>query len=475
MDEVAGERLAAAWRRLSRRNRAAFLRTLVQGVDTGEAHFLLELVKRKLSFDPLRELPAELRQQVLQHVAGPATLVRMARVCREWHRQIAEDALLWRRHSRRMRLTHSAQQRLLRSDRSVGELVRVLRWETQLRRNWERGECTWWVTIAAHGASVITCLQIDEPNSRLISGADNGSVGLWDLRTGECKAMFPGHQGGVWALRTTEDGMLVTGSTDRTLIVWNLNTGQRVWDLIGHSSTVRCVEVVGAYIVSGSRDGTLRVWDAATGRCLHILTGHTASVRCIAAWGGGHIVSGSYDHTLRLWELQSGRCVSVFRGHDGKIYSVAASPEYIFSGGIDSTIRVWRPLTGECVDVFSEHAALVGLLRVCGDLLVAGSTDGSISLWNCRTLDRVRHIELAHRSSITALDHNQFALLSGSERALRLWPLCELASEEPAEPLNLADKAEVIWRIAAAESHAAVAYQQAGTTRIDILNFAPDF
>jgi WD40 repeat protein len=155
------------------------------------------------------------------------------------------------------------------------------------------------------------------------------------------------------------------------------------------------------------------------------------------------------------------------------VYSLAASDEFVFSGGIDAKIRVWRPLTGECVDVFSDHGALVGLLEIHGDYLVAGSTDGSLSLWNVRTLHRLRFLELAHRSSITALGINRYAIISGSERALRLWSLVEMCSDEPPEPLTLSDKADVVWRVVAGETTAVVAYQQTGITRIDLINFAP--
>jgi len=341
-----------------------------------------------------------------------------------------------------------------------------------LRRNWERAEYRR-TTISAHGSSVITCLHIDDGKGRLISGADNGTIGVWDLQAGGGASnlmTLTGHQGGVWAL-CVEDDTLVTGSTDRTLIVWDLRTKQRSHDLVGHSSTVRCVVILGEWIVSGSRDGTVRVWCRASGRCLHILTGHTASVRCIAIWGEHHIVTGSYDGTLRVWDLASGRCTAVCEGHDGKVYSVVATENYIFSGGMDAKIRVWRPIDGELVDVFLDHSSLVGLLEVRGDHLVAGSTDGSLSLWDVKTLRRIKHLEYAHRSAVTALNLNNYAVLSGSERCLQVWPVSELCNEEPVESIVLSEKMEVIWRIVASELYAVIAYQQAGITRMDIYSF----
>lgn len=471
-------RLAETLRKMTRRSRAHMLRMFVSSLDSSDAHYLLELVKCKLSCDPLSELPVELQLRVLQHVEDPLMLLRMARACRRWRTRILSDAFLWQQRMRQTALSLPA--RALLGPR-VADCIAALRWETLLARNWLSGNCTWRVTVAAHGASVITCLQLDEAKSRLISGADNGTVAVWDLASGSCRMLLSGHQGGVWALKaiargdgsSDETDILVTGSTDRTLIVWDLRTGQRLFDLVGHSSTVRCVEFVNGLIVSGSRDGTLRVWDPSNGRCLHVLTGHTASVRCIVAFRNRYVVSGSYDHSLRVWDPWSGTCIAVCAGHDGKVYALAASHDHVFSGGIDAKIKVWRPKSGKCVDVFCDHSALVGLLEVHDGRLVAGSTDGSLSLWDTRSLTRIRHVELAHPSSITALGLNRHAIVSGSERALRMWSVPELRSDEPVESQTLSDKTDVVWRIAMGETVAVVAYQQAGITRMDILNYAP--
>ena len=76
-----------------------------------------------------------------------------------------------------------------------------------------------------------------------------------------------------------EGNLIVSGSTDRTLKVWNADTGQCIHTLYGHTSTVRCMDIHGKVAVSGSRDATLRVWDIESGECLHILMGHVAAVR----------------------------------------------------------------------------------------------------------------------------------------------------------------------------------------------------
>ena len=52
-------------------------------------------------------------------------------------------------------------------------------------------------------------------------------------------------------------------------------------------------------VVSGSRDNTLRLWNLTTGECLDVLQGHVAAVRCVC-FDGKKIVSGSYDYTVKV-------------------------------------------------------------------------------------------------------------------------------------------------------------------------------
>jgi WD40 repeat protein len=64
----------------------------------------------------------------------------------------------------------------------------------------------------------------------------------------------------------------------------------------------------GAHIVSGSYDKTLRVWDAQTGKELAVLKGHSSYVYSVAfSPDGAHIVSGSHDKTVRVWDAQTGK------------------------------------------------------------------------------------------------------------------------------------------------------------------------
>ena len=80
----------------------------------------------------------------------------------------------------------------------------------------------------------------------------------------------------------------------------------------------------GNLIVSGSNDCKIKVWDADLGVCLRTLTGHDYLVRALSFDPcSGRLVSGSYDRTVKVWDLYSGKMMREFRGcHVSHIFDV---------------------------------------------------------------------------------------------------------------------------------------------------------
>ena len=109
----------------------------------------------------------------------------------------------------------------------------------------------------------------------------------------------------VLSVAFSPDGQtVVSGSDDKTLRLWDLKGNPIGEPFQGHEDPVRSVAFSpdGQTIVSGSVWSSLRLWDLQGNPIGEPLQGHSGSVRSVAFSPDSQtIVSGSSDHTLRLW------------------------------------------------------------------------------------------------------------------------------------------------------------------------------
>ena len=152
---------------------------------------------------------------------------------------------------------------------------------------------------------------------------------------------------------------LASGGADRTVRLWDVETGACVRTLEGHRGGVMsaCFSPDGRRLASGSCDDTVRLWDAETGACVRTLEGHGNVVWSVRfSPDGRRLASGSEDKTVRLWDVETGACVRTLEGPGGPeghvglrpvysvkcVFSVCFSPdEIVASGDADRTVRLW--------------------------------------------------------------------------------------------------------------------------------------
>ncbi|KAJ3192134.1 SCF ubiquitin ligase complex subunit cdc4 [Irineochytrium annulatum] len=140
----------------------------------------------------------------------------------------------------------------------------------------------------------------------LVSGSYDSTVRVWDLVTGESTFCFRGHREKVYSVGYCHElQRAVSGSMDATVRVWCTRTGVSLFNLEGHSSLVGLLELSPSYLISAAADSTLRIWSPTTGQCLATLTGHSAAITCFHHDPNlNRIVSGS-DGGVKAWELSS--------------------------------------------------------------------------------------------------------------------------------------------------------------------------
>ena len=208
-----------------------------------------------------------------------------------------------------------------------------------------------------------------------------------------------GHRNWVTGIASTfeQSNLVVSSSRDKTLMIWELtpeseNPGYARRSLHGHGECVAsCVlSSDGQYALSGSWDKTMRLWDLNTGATVRTFKGHTKDVNSVAFSGDNRqIVSGSRDKTIKLWNTLAECKYTIMEDmHTDWVSSVGFSPSakmpLIVSAGWDKLVKVWNLSNCKLRTNLVGHTGVVYTTTVSpdGSLCASGGKDGTVMLWD---------------------------------------------------------------------------------------------
>ena len=221
---------------------------------------------------------------------------------------------------------------------------------------------------------------------------------------------FTGTFSSIWSLAYALDGrILLAGTNDGTIRIWQNAELQLIADLHGHTAIVRTIALSddNATLVSGSEDGTVRIWDISQLHfqkkilsdtidipCRQVLNHHSYPVsKVVLAPNSQTLATACFDGVIRVWTKGEGSVYELsesLHGHEGRVRGLSFHPqgELLASCGDDGTIRLWDIGSAKCVHVEKAHDAYVHTVDISADgsLLASGSADTMVHLWEIALL-----------------------------------------------------------------------------------------
>jgi serine/threonine protein kinase len=196
---------------------------------------------------------------------------------------------------------------------------------------------------------------------RLVTGMEDGSVKIWDLKKGEVvKTLEPRQGGNVWSADVSADGKYLATSCDDSIVtVWNLDDFSVAYTFPHPTSTKAAVfRPDGMKLATGDRNATIRVWDLAAQIPIE-LRGHRGAVHGLAySPDGDRLASAGSDGTAKVWNLKDATAQPVTLGeHKGPVYGVTFSPDgsKLATTGWDGTVRIWDTAHGTQLQTIKAH------------------------------------------------------------------------------------------------------------------------
>eukprot|EP01041_Mallomonas_annulata_P004733 gene4733-9401_t len=267
-------------------------------------------------------------------------------------------------------------------------------------------------------------------------------VKVWDISPSSHPTVIitiTAHSEWVTAVAFSPDGYkLVTGSWDRTAMLWDLRDGSCIGILEGHTSSVCTVcfhPVHGRTVATGSWDRTVRIWDVLKVCCIAIIDGSMDWVLVVRySSDGSQLVSGCWDGSIQVSEIpeytsssSSSSLLIESNDHNDVISSACISCDggTIISGSKDRSIKIWDAYDGICLGTLMGHAANVTAvgIRVNGTQIVSGSDDKTIKVWDTEKCTCVANLE-GHTAEVTAVGFSPGGtrIVSGSlDQTIIIW------------------------------------------------------
>ena len=275
------------------------------------------------------------------------------------------------------------------------------------------------VTLGGHRGSV-TCLA--QMNHMIVSGSTDATLKIWNIETtsltntakSQCLRTLRGHEDFITCLNVfpcqISGAHLASSSIDKTIRLWSM-TGRCVRVLNGHSSGVSCLVLTpcNSLIVSGSWDRTLKVWSLDTGVCLRTLRGHRNGVLSLVLLSNKEIASGSAntDRTIKIWDFARGECLRTLKGHWHAINCLSLMKHInclvSSASSLNSWTKVWDLTRGECVrELRGPWYVRCMVLVPRTNVAVVSSGEKSVKVWDLKRDKCLCEFE-GHESSVNAL------------------------------------------------------------------------
>ena len=260
----------------------------------------------------------------------------------------------------------------------------------------------------------------------------NTEIRIFSIEPGTELKKLRGHADSVCcASLTSDEQMLVSGSSDKTIIIWDLSCLVPIRRLFGHTGKVLSLAICqnDQYIVSGSQDKTVRVWSILTRSQIHQLRVHSSIIHSILRTNN-NFLSLSMDASIGIlntesWTLQREFFLEPFSYHFEMFSEKAKHIGYAY----DNYAAVWNSSETSEKKLIGEHECIIEYVEISRDarfaITCSRGSNKNLIFWCIESCQKIADL-VGHTNSVFAANFSQdlIKVASGSaDQTVRVWNL----------------------------------------------------
>lgn len=233
-------------------------------------------------------------------------------------------------------------------------------------------KCTNTMALKGHKNAILD-LRWSYDSSKIYTASADKTVSAWDVETQKRQKRFKGHSSFVNCCDTVRRGLdfIISGSDDNTLRLWDIRDKNFVSEFHSKYPVLSVAFNDSAdKVYSGGLDNCVKVWDLRKNEIEEEQYMHTDTITGLSqSHDGSYLLSNSMDQTVRCWDIRpfvvGSRCVKIFQGihhgFDRNLLRVCwnRNGKYITAGSSDKFVYIWDTTTRKVVFKMGGHIGSV--------------------------------------------------------------------------------------------------------------------